>query len=52
MSKMKAILKNPVLLATQGFLAGALLMWSTPQLLDLTPGAPPAAEASLVPPVS
>ena len=52
MSKVKAILKNPVLLGTQGFLAGALLLWAGPQALQPTPQAEAPAAVAIVPPVS
>lgn len=53
MGKMKAILRNPVLLATQGFLVGAFLLWGNPQVLQQTIEAPPAAASvQIVPPVS
>ena len=52
MIKVKAILKNPYLLGAQGFLAGAFLLWSTPQVLQQPESAQPAAEVQLIPPVS
>ena len=52
MTKVKAILTNPYLLGAQGFLAGAFLLWSTPQVLQQPDSPPPAAEVQLVPPVS
>jgi hypothetical protein len=51
-TKVKAILKNPYLLGAQGFLAGALLLWSSPQVLQQAEAPQPAAEVQLVPPVS
>ena len=52
MTKVKAILKNPVLLGTQGFIAGAFLLWASPQVLqqNAAPTAP-AAAVQIVPPV-
>lgn len=52
MSKTMAMLKNPYLLGAQGFIAGALLMWSNPQLLNPIEAPAPAAEVQLVPSVS
>ena len=52
-TKVKALLKNPYLLGAQGFLAGAFLLWSTPQVLQAAETPPqPAAQVQLVPPVS
>lgn len=42
--KLKAIIANPFLLGAQGFMAGALLLWST--------GAPLQPEGQQVPAVS
>ena len=52
MNKVKAILKNPYLLGAQGFLAGAFLLWSGPQVLQQAEPPQPSAEVQLVPPVS
>ena len=51
MKKARAILMNPYLLGAQGFLAGALLMWASPNVLQ-GEVPPPAAEVQIVPPVS
>ncbi len=52
MTKLKAMLKNPYLLGAQGFLAGAFLLWSSPQVLQQAEAPQPQAEVQLVPPVS
>lgn len=52
MKNVKAVLKNPYLLATQGFIAGAFLVWSGPLPLQPTDAPAPAAEVQMVPPVS
>lgn len=52
MTKIKAILKNPYLLGAQGFIAGAFLLWSTPQVLPQSEPPQSQAEVQLVPPVS
>jgi hypothetical protein len=50
-TKLKNILTNPYLLGAQGFFAGALLLWASPNVLQ--PEAPqPQAEVQIVPPVS
>jgi hypothetical protein len=51
-TKIKAILKNPYLLGAQGFIAGAFLLWSTPQVLPQSEPPQSQAEVQLVPPVS
>ncbi len=52
MTKVKAILKNPYLLGAQGFIAGALLLWSNPQVMQQAEAPTPAAAVQIVPPVS
>lgn len=52
MTKVKAILKNPVLLGMQGFIAGALLFYANPGVLDQARDTTPGVEVALVPPVS
>ena len=52
MTKLKAMMKNPYLLGAQGFLAGAFLLWSSPQVLQQAEPPQPQAEVQLVPPVS
>ena len=52
MSKLRAILMNPYLLGAQGFIAGALLLWTNPHVLQGADPSPPAAEVQIVPPVS
>jgi hypothetical protein len=51
-TKLKAMMKNPYLLGAQGFLAGAFLLWSSPQVLQQAETPQPPAEVQLVPPVS
>lgn len=52
MSKLMSIFRNPYLLGTQGFLAGALLLWANPQVLQGAQTSAPAAAVQLVPSVS
>lgn len=52
MTKVKAILMNPYLVGAQGFIAGALLVWSNPQMLEPAQAPAPAAAVQIVPPVS
>ena len=49
---MRAMLMNPYLLGAQGFIAGALLLWTNPQVLQGVDAPAPVAEARIVPPVS
>lgn len=46
----KSVLTNPYLLGTQGFVAGALLIWAAPGPGSESPVARPA-DVQLVPPV-
>ena len=48
MSKVTAILKNPVLLGAQGFLVGALVMLANPQLIDMVAASEPEAPPPVV----
>lgn len=52
MSKLVSIFRNPYLLGTQGFIAGALLLWANPLVLQGAQPQAPAAAVQLVPPVS
>ncbi len=52
MSKVKSILTNPYLLGAQGFIAGALLLWASPEVLQAPDAPQPQAEVQIVPPVS
>ena len=52
MKSLKAILINPYLLGAQGFLAGALLLWASPQVIQPVGIDAPAADVQMVPPVS
>jgi len=53
MNKLKAIMTNPFLLGAQGFVLGALLLWTGPQLIESAQAAAaPAAEVQLVPAAS
>jgi len=51
-NKLKAILINPYLLGAQGFLAGALLLWAGPQVIQPLGADAPAAAVQMVPSVS
>lgn len=52
MSKAKSILMNPYLLGMNGFVAGALLLWASPQVAQNATPPVPTATVQLVPPVS
>ena len=50
MSKLKAIIMNPVLLGVEGFVIGAALLWSTAAMPEGVQTPSPAAGPSLIAP--
>lgn len=52
MSRLASIVRNPYLLGTQGFIAGALLLWANPQVVQNADPPVPTSTVQLVPSVS